>query len=194
MNATLPKDWVDALDLLDHAFQPIASLADGTAYGFEALLRGWDQAGFASIAEVFERAYEERVLYALDLELRLKAFRKFASAGQGKAKLFYNVDNRLLQMPDYSTGNTQRIAEGSGLTPSRIVIELSELHEPDHRTGFDRVVAAYRNQGFRIAARRLRDGLRGAQVPLSRRARHREDRPILRGRGRGRSAQGLLPR
>ena len=151
MQAQLPRPWLEILASLDHAFQPIASLADGSAYGFEALLRGWEGCGFTSIAEVFDRAYEERILYALDLALREKAFRKFAGRGLERAKLFYNVDNRLLQMPDYSTGNTGRLAAEAALAPSRIVIELSELHEPDQRTGFDRVVAAYRGQGCRIA-------------------------------------------
>ncbi|MBL8968108.1 MAG: EAL domain-containing protein, partial [Spirochaetaceae bacterium] len=151
MNTTLSGKWLERLSSLDHALQPIARFASGEAYGFEALLRGWDRAGFADIASVFDLAFEEKVLYALDLALRRKAFAKFRAAAPAAAKLFYNVDNRLLEMPDYATGNTLAIARETGLSPSRIVIELSELHEPAERTGFDRVVDSYRRQGFRIA-------------------------------------------
>lgn len=164
MNTTLTAHWAEKLELLDHAFQPIARFADGSAYGFEALLRGWDEAGFSSIADVFDRAFEERVLYALDLGLRAKAFAKFAAAGLGRAKLFYNVDNRLLQMPDYATGNTLRLAREVGLAPSRVVIEISELHDPEEGSGFDRVLAAYRSQGFRIALDDFGSGYAGLKL------------------------------
>ena len=160
----LTRDWGAVVFALDHAFQPIARLADGSAYGFEALLRGWDEAGFSSIAEVFDAAYEDKVLYDFDLALRIKAFRSFSRAGLGNAKLFYNVDTRLLQMQDYRTGNTLRIAAEAGLPPSRIVIELSELFEPGQSTAFDRVVATYRNQGFRIALDDFGAGYAGLQL------------------------------
>lgn len=164
MNTTLTPEWHEKAALLYHAFQPIARFADGSAYGFEALLRGWDQAGFSSIAEVFDRAFEDRLLYALDLKLRTKAFAQFAEAGLGRAKLFYNVDNRLLQMPDYSTGNTLRIARESGLAPSRIVIEISELHDPQENSVFDQVLTAYRSQGFRIALDDFGSGYAGLKL------------------------------
>lgn len=164
MNTTLNEFWLDTLRVLDHAFQPVIRFADGSAYGFEALLRGWDEAGFSSIADVFDRAFEERVLYALDLGLRAKAFAKFAAAGLRRAKLFYNVDNRLLQMPDYSTGNTLRLAREVGLTPSRIVIEISELHDPKEGSNFDRVLAAYKGQGLRIALDDFGSGYAGFKL------------------------------
>jgi EAL domain-containing protein (putative c-di-GMP-specific phosphodiesterase class I)/GGDEF domain-containing protein len=160
----LPSTWEEAAYRLEHAFQPIARFSDGSVYGFEALLRGWEELGFSGIQEVFDRAYEERILYEFDLALRAKAFRRFARAGLGNAKLFYNLDTRLLEMPGYATGNTLRIAEDSGLPPSRIVFELSELFDPDQGTGFDRIVATYRNQGFRIALDDFGSGYAGLKL------------------------------
>jgi len=164
MNTTLTSEWKEKTALLYHAFQPIARFADGSAYGFEALLRGWDQAGFSSIAEVFDQAFEDKLLYALDLELRMKAFGKFAQAGLSRAKLFYNIDNRLLQMPDYSTGNTLRISRETGLSPSRVVIEISELHDPQENSVFDQILTAYRSQGFRIALDDFGSGYAGLKL------------------------------
>ena len=164
MPERLPHAWEEMVFRLEHAFQPIASFADGSAYGFEALLRGWEDFGFSSIAEIFDTAFEERILYEFDLALRAKAFRKFAAAGLGRAKLFYNIDTRLLQMPDYRTGNTIRIAEEAGLSPSRIVMELTELFEPDQRTGFDRILSSYRSQGFRIALDDFGSGYAGLKL------------------------------
>jgi EAL domain-containing protein (putative c-di-GMP-specific phosphodiesterase class I) len=164
MVGDFPEAWILALSRLDFAFQPIASFADGSAYGYEALLRGWDAAGFQSIAGVFDCAYEERLLYALDLELRRKAFRRFSEAGLGRAKLFYNIDNRLLEMPDYATGNTLRLARETGLEPTRIVFELSELHEPGGGSCFDRILSAYRSQGFLIALDDFGTGYAGLKL------------------------------
>jgi len=163
METKLPPVWRAALSRLDFAFQPIANFGDGSCYGSKALLRGWDAAGFASIAELFDLAFADNLLYVLDLELRRKAFRKFAESGMDQAKIFYNLDNRLLQMPDYTTGNTLHIAEELGLSPTRIVLELSELHEPSI-TGFDRIIGSYRNQDFRIALDDFGSGYAGLKL------------------------------
>lgn len=157
-------DWERTIWTLDHAFQPIARFSDGTAYGYEALLRGWEEVGFSDIQEVFDTAFEEGSLYALDLALRKKAFAKFARAGLGNSKLFYNLDTRLLLMPDYATGNSIKIARDVGLTPSRIVFEISELFDPERSTDFDRVVSAYKDQGFRIALDDFGSGYAGLKL------------------------------
>lgn len=150
MTALGPR-WEGILSRLSHAFQPIVRFSDGGLYGFEALLRGWEEAGFGSLHEVFDRAFEDSLLYALDLRLREKAVGKLAAAGSGRAKLFYNVDNRLLVMPDYAPGNTAALAEGAGLSAGRIVVEVSERHDPGHEVRFDDVLESYKRQGFRVA-------------------------------------------
>ncbi|MDP3179440.1 MAG: EAL domain-containing protein, partial [Spirochaetaceae bacterium] len=164
MHTVLPYRWRRALSRLDYAFQPIALMVDGTAYGFEALLRGFEEAGFPGIAALFDAAFEDKVLYALDLELRRIAFGKFIAFAPGRSKLFYNLDNRLLSMPDYTTGNTRRIAREAGLVPSRVVMEISELHEPEPRAGFEAIISAYRAQGFRIALDDFGSGYAGLKL------------------------------
>ena len=156
--------WKQALSKLRHAFQPIALFADGSVWGHEALLRGFEDAGFASIGEVFDRAFEERTLYALDLELRDKAFRSFVTSGLGQSKLFYNLDNRLLDMPDYSTSNTFAIASSAGLPAANIVFEISEIHAPGEQDSFDRVLASYRKQGFKLALDDFGTGFAGLKL------------------------------
>jgi len=164
MHKELSDFWMQALARLHHAFQPIALFADGSIWGYEVLLRGVKEAGFSCIGEVFDRAFAERVLYSLDLELRAKAFRTFASAGFGSAKIFYNLDNRLLDMPDYSTSNTFALANSAGLSASNIVFEISEIHEPGEQDSFDRVISAYRKQGFKIALDDFGTGFAGLKL------------------------------
>ena len=164
METQLNQRWRGVLEGLDHAFQPIALLADGSAYGFEALLRGWEAVGFDSIASVFDRAHEEGMLKPLDMELQRRAFAKFARAGFRTSKIFYNVDNRLLQLPNYGSDMILAIAREAGLPASRIVFELSELHEPGHETHFEKAIASFRGMGFRIALDDFGSGYAGLKL------------------------------
>jgi EAL domain-containing protein (putative c-di-GMP-specific phosphodiesterase class I) len=50
------------LKLLDYAFQPIVNIHTGMTYGYEALLRNVQAAGFASIASFFDEIHDRQVL------------------------------------------------------------------------------------------------------------------------------------
>ena len=117
-------------DCLYYAYQPIVNIHSGATLGFEALLRGWDDAGYSSIDDVFNTAFETEDLYRLDLHLRKLAFEKiYQNTGFSNLKLFYNLDNRVLEMPDYLPGNTKKLLEGSSLHSTNICYEISEKHE-----------------------------------------------------------------
>ena len=60
------RKWEEIIGVLDFAFQPIIDSHTGRLYGVEALLRSYDEAGFDSIGQVFDTAYEENYLYSLD--------------------------------------------------------------------------------------------------------------------------------
>ncbi len=86
---------------LDFALQPIVSIHTGACYGYEALLRGHDRAGFASIPELFNRAHEEEMLLRLHVWLKEMAIAKFCRIdGHQGSKLFFNLDNRVLSLPE----------------------------------------------------------------------------------------------
>ncbi len=70
-------EWERAVDRLHYAFQPIVNVHTGATYGYEALLRGWDDAGFSCIHELFDRAHDELILHQLDVRLRAKAVESF---------------------------------------------------------------------------------------------------------------------
>jgi EAL domain-containing protein (putative c-di-GMP-specific phosphodiesterase class I) len=158
------RRWNEITEGLDFAFQPIASFADGSAYGFEALLRNYAGLGFPDIGSVFDVAFEEGVLLQFDLDLKRKAFSRFVEAGLGTAKLFFNLDNRLFQMPGYASNETLKVAAEAGLAPSQIVFEISERHEPDGAGNFDMIIAAYRDAGFRIALDDFGSGFAGLKL------------------------------
>ena len=49
----LPQRWLEKINILDIAFQPILNIHTGKLYGVEALLRNYQEAGFYSIFEVY---------------------------------------------------------------------------------------------------------------------------------------------
>jgi EAL domain-containing protein (putative c-di-GMP-specific phosphodiesterase class I) len=71
--------WINALSCLDYAFQPILNIYSGECYGYEALLRGVDGAGFASIHQFMDTAAESGLLHQVDLRLREIAVKKFSA-------------------------------------------------------------------------------------------------------------------
>ncbi|WP_310440587.1 GGDEF domain-containing protein [Sulfuricurvum sp.] len=140
------------LEILDVAFQPVVDIHSGAIFGVEALLRGTDTLGFESIASFFDRLYEENILYTFDLRLREKVIEKFCTIeGYESLKLFYNLDNRVLEMTDFSKGNTHRLLKRYNLDHKAIVFEVSEHNEILNLDHFTQLMHHYEDEGFCIA-------------------------------------------
>ncbi len=144
--------WEDIIKKLDFAFQPIIDSHTGRLYGVEALLRNHDDAGFDSIGQVFDTAYAENYLYSLDLMLRAKVIEKFKEIKFcNDIKLFYNLDNRVLEMPNFSLGNTELILAKYGINKSVITFEISEKHRFNNIVNINNMLSIYKEQGYNIA-------------------------------------------
>ncbi len=148
----LSKKWQERLDLLDIVFQPILNMHTGKTYAVEALLRNFRDAGFKSIFELFDTAYDENLLYAFDIALREKTFKKFTTIENYEdIKLFYNLDNRLFEMPDFTGGNTNKILKKLNIAKENLCFEISERHEISDNSSMERVLAHYRDENFFVA-------------------------------------------
>jgi EAL domain-containing protein (putative c-di-GMP-specific phosphodiesterase class I)/GGDEF domain-containing protein len=140
------------LEVLDIAFQPIVDIHSGTIYGVEALLRGTDILGFESIHAFFDSLFEDKVLYTFDVRLREKVIKKFCMIPEYEnLKLFYNLDNRLLEMANFSKGNTSKILRRYKLDHKAIVFELSERNEIGDMAHFTKLMQHYDHEGFSVA-------------------------------------------
>jgi len=101
----------------------------------------------------------------LELHLREKAIRKFAILPSFHTlKLFFNVDTRVLEMPNYRPGNTVKILERYGLPPERIVFEISEMHRLISLDTVRKILEQYRSQGFQVAIDDYGTGFAGLQA------------------------------
>lgn len=162
----ISKKWDRLIEQLDFAFQPIVNINSGVTYGFEVLLRNTKKIGFLSIHDFFDLAYIEGVLYRVDLQLRRKALKKFVELNKRNKnfKLFYNLDNRLVEMPDYAMGNTKKIIEELEINSDSICFEISERHRFDSFIDMKSLLNIYKNQGFSIAMDDFGAGYSGLQL------------------------------
>ncbi len=152
MKKNLPSSWIENLNILDIAFQPILNIHTGEIYAVEALLRGFQDVGFKSIFSLFDKVYKENILYAFDIALREKALIKFSKIkNYEQVKLFYNLDNRLFEMPDFSEGNTSAILKKLNIKKENICFEISERHEISNDSNFENILKHYQEENFCIA-------------------------------------------
>jgi len=149
---TLSEIWLKRLELLDVAFQPILNIHTGKIFAVEALLRNFRDIGFKSIFDLFDTVSQENMLYTFDLALRKKTFKKFtAIKGYENVKLFYNLDNRLLSMPNYENGNTTLLLKKIGIEKENICFEISERHELKESISVEAIITHYKEENFYIA-------------------------------------------
>ncbi|WP_245835222.1 GGDEF domain-containing protein [Thalassospira mesophila] len=147
-----PRNWPHIIETIDFAFQPIISTHTGRVFGYEALLRNWSEAGFSSIQDVFDTAWESGVLHSVDMQFRAIVIQKFARLpGVDKLKLFYNFDSRVVRTADYRPGQTLELLTASGLAPDAMCLEISERHDISHAHNFQDILLRYRAQGFKVA-------------------------------------------
>ncbi len=152
MENRLPNKWLDNLAVLDIAFQPIINIHTGRIYAVEALLRNYQEVGFDSIFDLFDKIYKENLLYSFDIALREKAIQKFIQIDNFKnIKLFYNLDNRLFEMPDFSSGNTSKLLKKYDIKKDNICFEISERHEISSDCNMEQVLTHYKEENFCIA-------------------------------------------
>lgn len=157
--------WQQYAENLYFAFQPIVNIHTGKAYGFEALLRGWQKIGFSSIQALFDAAYEDQVLFTFDMLLRKKAIAAFSGLEfSASVRLFYNIDNRILEMPNYSAGETRCLLNEFGLHPASFNVEIGEKKGYSDHKKARKVLEAYRDQGYRIIIDDFGNGYSGLQL------------------------------
>nr|WP_258549054.1 GGDEF domain-containing protein [Thalassospira profundimaris] len=147
-----PRDWSKIVETIDFAFQPIINSHTGHVFGYEALLRNWANAGFESIQDVFDIAWETGVLHSIDMQFRAIVINKFARLPNAdKLKLFYNFDSRVVRSNEYRPGQTVELLTAAGLSPDSMCLEISERHDISNAQNFQDILLRYRAQGFKVA-------------------------------------------
>lgn len=146
------KQWEKIIETLDFAFQPIIDINTKEIYGVEALLRNYEEVGFDAISKVFDRAYEENILFDLDLLLIEKAIEKFKEIPFWREiKLFYNLDNRVLAMENFSIIQLEQLLNKNSISKESINFELNEKKYNNNIANLTNMLEIYSERDFQIA-------------------------------------------
>ena len=152
--------WRKFINKIDFAFQPIINTFTSELFGVEALIRNYEILEFNSIFEIFDRAYNEGILYQLDLELRKKAIEKF-SKNWLWYKTIFNLDNRIIFSPDLTPNNTLHILQKYNLQQKRICSEISEKNTLKAPYSLTQLLNRYKLEEFNLAIDNFGTGIAG---------------------------------
>jgi EAL domain-containing protein (putative c-di-GMP-specific phosphodiesterase class I) len=129
-----------------YAFQPIVDVAARSIFSYEALVRG---AQGAPAATVFERVSPDN-LHRFDQESRVAAI-ELASRLRLPCKLNLNFLPRSLYTSPMAVRSALEAAQRCGITPDRLVLEITEGEVIDDHAAFGRAVNEFRRSGLQLA-------------------------------------------
>ncbi|RWU17710.1 diguanylate phosphodiesterase [Pseudomonas alkylphenolica] len=135
---------------LHSLFQPIVCVSERRILGYEALSRGPSNSPLHSPINLFAVARQAGRLTELEVACRESACRRFSHQDLD-GKLFLNVSPESLLEPQYQSGRTLKMLHDLGLSPSRVVIELTEQTPTDDFELLFNALHHYRDMGFSIA-------------------------------------------
>lgn len=139
-----------ARESLAYALQPIVNIHTGGVYGYEALLRGVTELGFADVHSLLTQAGVLNCAAELDSFLRELAIAHFVQLPNAKRyRLFFNLDPQLLETerPEQTLALLRRYQ----LNPEVICFELSERTDLTTKIDMTAVITAYRHARFQFA-------------------------------------------
>jgi len=131
------------------AFQPIVDMSTMRPWAYEALIRGTDGAGAASVLS--QVSAENR--YAFDQRCRVVAIEKAVAAGllDNGAKLSINFLPDAVYSPKACIQLTLRTAAATGFPTDRLMFEFTENEKMDDPAHVMNIIRTYQQMGFTTA-------------------------------------------
>ena len=143
------RDGVDFEVPFAMAFQPIVDVETGKPFAYEALVRGVDGSGAAS---VLSRVTAEN-RYSFDQACRVMAIESALAAGlmKGDARLSINFLPNAVYSPLACIQLTMRTANAVGLPIDRLIFEFTENEEMGSPEHVSSIIDTYKKIGFSVA-------------------------------------------
>jgi EAL domain-containing protein (putative c-di-GMP-specific phosphodiesterase class I)/GGDEF domain-containing protein len=159
------EHWTGLATRLSHAFQPVVHARTGHCFGYEALLRGVEPAGFGSVAALLDAAYRAGALAGLEAMLCELAIARFAALPHFRSnRLFLNLDARVLEDRGFRPSCLFDLVGRHGLHPEAVSVEIREPVEARWAEQAGHILAACRAAGFQIAIDDYGTGLAGLKL------------------------------
>ena len=149
-------------DQITSVYQPIVELVSGGMHGLEALSRGPRDTQQHSPINLFEAAAATDLVFELDRHCRRRAL-KTAAELPAPYRLFVNVVPASMYDPDFQGAALIKLLEGLGLSPERIVLEVSEQYAIENYVLFVEALENFRQLGFSIAVDDIGAGYSGLE-------------------------------
>ena len=149
-------------DKLATVFQPVVDLRNRSLLGLEALSRGPEGTFFHAPLRLFELATESDLAFELDRKCRRRALHSARALPAG-LKLFINVLPSALYDPEFQGESLIAQLQPLGLSPERIVLEITEKYAIENYDVFAESLAEFTRLGFKIAVDDVGAGYSGLE-------------------------------
>lgn len=153
---------------LTSVFQPIVRLSDASVYAFEALTRCESSTVFKDPMQLFGAAQRQGCLLEMDLLARkvaIESFKQYDDASLANCYLFLNVSVQTFMVETKpASGMTIECLKQLGISPERVVIEITELQPVEDYEYFMDSIRHYREMGFKVAIDDLGGGYNGLRM------------------------------
>ncbi|MFA5826181.1 MAG: EAL domain-containing protein, partial [Gallionellaceae bacterium] len=138
-------------------FQPLLDLNSGEFLGYEGLIRGPADSPLHSPAKLFSAALQQDLSLELEMLCRQIVLESFARLGL-PGSLFLNVSPETLMHPSFKNGQTLEFMAQLGISPERVIIEITENQPTFDFVAMRSALLHYRAMGFKIAIDDLGEG------------------------------------
>jgi EAL domain-containing protein (putative c-di-GMP-specific phosphodiesterase class I) len=149
-------------DQLSTVFQPVVNLRDRTVIGYEALSRGPAGSVYQMPRRLFEMAERADLVFELDRKCRRRALAS-ANTLPPSALLFVNVYPSAMYDPEFQGAALVRLVEAQGLSPNRVVLEITEKAAIENYEVFADALGELKRLGFSIAVDDVGAGYSGLE-------------------------------
>jgi diguanylate cyclase (GGDEF)-like protein len=137
-------------DLLQAVYQPIYSLTTGGIIGFEGLVRPSADSGFSTPTSLFVAAEATRRTVELDIVCARAVLAGAEGLGEDRY-LSINLSPRTLESDAFSPLEILALARRHGISPTQLVVELTEREAVDDLTRLQQAIATLRRHKVRVA-------------------------------------------
>lgn len=148
---------------LSALFQPVVNLKNGEIKGYEGLIRGPSDSPLHSPQSLFKSAAQHQLGARLEYLCRRVVLEKFAELELG-GQLFLNVSPECLIRSSVRHGETLQYMKEIGISPTRVIMELTEGQPTFDYDVLREASMHYRNMGFQIAMDDLGEGFSGLRL------------------------------
>ncbi len=131
--------------------QPIVTLKSGTVVGYEALSRGPRGSRYEAPDNLFSASRRSNLLFSLERVCRRKALLAKNRFLGKEHRLFLNVDPQVIIEARHQADITKEVMSSLGISPSEVVLELTERTPINDYPGFARALEKYQKHGYQVA-------------------------------------------